>query len=59
MFGEDALITGEPVPYRFSAWSYAKERREQIRGDTSLEQDTSQILARRQEAFNKINKKIV
>ena len=59
MFGEDAFIRGEPVPYRFSAWSYAKQRCEQICGDASLAQDRSQILARRQEVINKINKKIV
>ena len=33
MFGEDPLIVGEPVPYRFSAWNYAKERCEQICGE--------------------------
>jgi hypothetical protein len=59
MFGEDPWISGEPVPYRFSAWTYAKQRCEQICADTSMKQDRSQILALRQEAFNKINKIIV
>ena len=29
-FGEDPFIIGEDVPYRFSAWNYAKERSHQI-----------------------------
>lgn len=31
-FGEDPFIVGEPVPFRFSAWDYAKERCLQICG---------------------------
>jgi hypothetical protein len=29
-FGEDPFIIGEPAPFRFSAWNYAKERCLQI-----------------------------
>jgi hypothetical protein len=29
-FGEDPFIVGKPVPFRFLAWNYAKERAQQI-----------------------------
>ncbi|HEX8266318.1 MAG TPA: hypothetical protein VF596_13010 [Pyrinomonadaceae bacterium] len=32
IFGEDPFIRGENIPYRFSAWSYAKARCEEICG---------------------------
>lgn len=32
-FGDDPFIIGEPVPFRFSAWDYARERCRQICGD--------------------------
>ena len=32
-FGEDPFILGEQVPFRFSAWDYAKERCSQICGE--------------------------
>jgi hypothetical protein len=31
-FGEDPFIIGEPVPFKFSAWDYAKERCVEICG---------------------------
>lgn len=31
-FGEDPFILGEPVPFRFSAWDYARERCAEICG---------------------------
>ncbi|HEX8737338.1 MAG TPA: hypothetical protein VF721_18540 [Pyrinomonadaceae bacterium] len=33
-FGEDPFIVGEPAPFRFSAWDYAKERCSQICGES-------------------------
>jgi hypothetical protein len=33
-FGEDPFIVGEPLPFRFSAWDYAKERCSQICGES-------------------------
>lgn len=33
-FGEDPFIVGESVPFRFSAWDYAKERCSQICGES-------------------------
>lgn len=37
MFGEDPFIVGEPAPYRFSAWSYARARCEEICAKTLLQ----------------------
>ena len=33
-FGEDPFIVGEPAPFNFSAWNYAKERCWQICGES-------------------------
>lgn len=33
-FGEDPFIVGEPAPFHFSAWDYAKERCSQICGES-------------------------
>ncbi len=32
-FGEDPFIIGEPVPFHFSAWAYAKKRCYEIYGE--------------------------
>jgi len=33
-FGEDPFIVGEPAPFHFSAWDYARERCSQICGES-------------------------
>ena len=44
MFGEDPFISGNPAPYRFSAWSYARARCEEICRDERLQQLTQELI---------------
>jgi hypothetical protein len=43
MFGEDPWISGAPVPYRFSAWNYARERCTEICAKTLHEKKQALI----------------